>query len=373
MNRAAPSHRRKPRGIHALVLLVHAGLFVATVPSALAFYLSPEHWNALGFFALVAPGLAVGHAVLTLYWATQLRRWALVSAATLALTFPQWRGSVHLQFQDEPDEALWRIATWNVHGWRNASWTQLDSTAQAMVAHIVNLDPFVLALQEHRSSTHTQLANHWDYSFIEPDGQGLAIYSKKPFGRKGYIPFEQPYRGHEGFIWADCALPAGDTVRVINVHLVTTTFVPERYESLDPQSGAAPGEDWVREGSDIASRLGRASARRAMQVDQVARFARESPHPIVWCGDFNDTPTSYTYRSATSAAPDAFLQAGKGFGNTYTKLALVPLRIDHILVQAPWYAVQHRVGKQPFSDHHPVVVDLALQDSANVRSEAENR
>ena len=362
------TNRRMPRGVHAVVLLVHLGWTLLTVPSALAFYLSPERWNSLGFFALIAPGLALGHAFLLLYWTTQLRRWALISAVALALTYPQWRGTLNLSLEQSAEQPLWRVATWNVHGWRNASWTNLDSTARLMVQHVEKMDPLVLALQEHRKSIHPLLALHWPYAHHEPDQGGLAIYSKKPFGRKGYVPFDAPYRGHEGFLWADCALPAGDTVRLINVHLVTTTFVPERYETLDPDVPAEPSNQWVREGSDIAVRLGRASARRAMQVQQVADFAANSPHPVVWCGDFNDTPSSFTYRTATQNAQDAFLQAGKGFGNTYTKLALVPLRIDHILVQAPWHAVGYAIWKQPFSDHHPVAVDFATADSLGATS-----
>jgi endonuclease/exonuclease/phosphatase family metal-dependent hydrolase len=49
-------------------------------------------------------------------------------------------------------------------------------------------------------------------------------------------------------------------------------------------------------------------------------------------------------------------------------LALVPLRIDHILVQAPWHAVGYAVWKQPFSDHHPVAVDFATTDTLGATS-----
>jgi endonuclease/exonuclease/phosphatase family metal-dependent hydrolase len=354
---------RKPRGLHALVLLAHLSLVAVTLPSALAYYVSPEHWNALGFFALLAPFLALFQGVFLLYWATQLRRWALLSALVLAATFPQWRGQFHLRLEPTDGAPLWRLMTWNVHGWRNAAWTHEDSTANAMVSHALSADPFVLALQENREIAHAALSEHWPYSYREADGSGLAVYSKKPFGRKGYVPFNDPYPGHEGFLWADCALPAGDTVRIINVHLVTTTFVPERYESLEPQIEQDPSSQWVQEGSDIAQRLGRASARRAMQVSQIAAFAQKSPHPVIWCGDFNDTPSSFTYRTATQNASDAFLQAGRGFGNTYAKLALIPLRIDHVLVQAPWHAVGYAVWKQPFSDHHPVAVDFSTADT----------
>ena len=68
---------------------------------------------------------------------------------------------------------------------------------------------------------------------------------------------------------------------------------------------------------------------RARQADQVMRLVDESPYPLIVCGDFNDTPASYTYRKTKGDLEDSFLAAGKGYGYTYRYLRKL-LRIDYL-------------------------------------------
>lgn len=48
----------------------------------------------------------------------------------------------------------------------------------------------------------------------------------------------------------------------------------------------------------LIRKLAEASAIRAPQADTIAHEITASPHPcIIVCGDFNDTPISYTHRT----------------------------------------------------------------------------
>ena len=38
---------------------------------------------------------------------------------------------------------------------------------------------------------------------------------------------------------------------------------------------------------------------------------------MILCGDFNDTPLSYTYRQLSRKLTDSFIEKGRGIGNTY--------------------------------------------------------
>ncbi len=349
----------KPKGLHALMAIGHVVTTLLTIPSIIAFYVAPTGGSIMGFAGLVAPVFVLLHGGFLLYWMTQLKAWAFLSVLVLVVMYPQYKGVI--TFHGEGNESpLWRIATWNVHGWRNATWTQLNSTQEGMFSCLENADPLLIALQEHRTELSPRLKTIWPYALEEEGGYGLAFFSKKPYGRHGFYTFSESHPGHRGFLWADAALPAGDTVRLINVHLITTSLVPEKYTTLSPIDSTA-SHQWIKDGRDIAYRLARSGYIRARQMGEVIAFAQRSKHPVVLLGDFNDTPTSFVYGESSRLAEDAFLQAGKGFGNSYAKLALLPLRIDHVFAEKPWVAVKYTTFKQRWSDHHPIFVDYGIE------------
>ena len=42
--------------------------------------------------------------------------------------------------------------------------------------------------------------------------------------------------------------------------------------------------------------------------------------PVILCGDFNDTPASYTYRTVKGDLTDGFRDCGSGFGYTLSSI-----------------------------------------------------
>ena len=56
---------------------------------------------------------------------------------------------------------------------------------------------------------------------------------------------------------------------------------------------------------------------------------------------------------------DTFVEAGKGFGATYS--GLWPLvRIDYVLYPKHFKAVSHRTPRLKYSDHYPVVAEITI-------------
>lgn len=97
--------------------------------------------------------------------------------------------------------------------------------------------------------------------------------------------------------------------------------------------------------------------RRPGQVNSVLAHIEDSPVEAIVCGDFNDNPMSYTYHRMGRGRKDTFVEAGRGFGATYS--AFWPmLRIDYVFIPEEWGAVSHRTDRVKFSDHYPVVAEL---------------
>ncbi len=89
---------------------------------------------------------------------------------------------------------------------------------------------------------------------------------------------------------------------------------------------------------------------------------QKSPYPAIICGDFNDTPMSYTYWKLSRGRRDSFKDAGKGFGATYSMLQPL-LRIDYILSPKDVRATSHKIVKLKYSDHYPVVATFAMAEN----------
>ncbi len=100
-------------------------------------------------------------------------------------------------------------------------------------------------------------------------------------------------------------------------------------------------------------------ARRPKQVGQVLKNIGNCPLEALVCGDFNDTPMSYTYYRMIKDRKDTFVHAGSGFGATYNTLWPL-LRIDYIMAPEAFTILSHTTPKVKYSDHYPVIAELAL-------------
>ena len=71
-----------------------------------------------------------------------------------------------------------------------------------------------------------------------------------------------------------------------------------------------------------------------MSADVAYRKAKEiknsKQQTIIVCGDFKDTPISYTHRVISKGLVDAFENSGSGLGISYNQNRFY-FRIDHIL------------------------------------------
>ena len=111
--------------------------------------------------------------------------------------------------------------------------------------------------------------------------------------------------------------------------------------------------------STTGDKMKRSITRRPKQVDMVFEHIEKCPLETFVCGDFNDNPMSYTYYRMTRGRKDTFKEAGNGFGASFA--AMWPmLRIDYILCPEKYNPISHKTPRVPYSDHYPVVAQLAL-------------
>lgn len=256
-----------------------------------------------------------------------------------------------------------KILSWNVGRFSlHDSDAGISGTAQcvdSIFSFIRQHDPDIVCLQEfsianvekvktylkHRFEDYTAeyyLFPEADYSF------GNLTLSRFPVEGKGRIRFEESanlaiYTDH---VYGDRRF------RVYNCH-----FESYNISITGLVKGLAMRDSTLM--AQTGTKVKRSITRRPKQVDQVFGDIEKCPLEAFVCGDFNDNPMSYTYYRMTRGRKDAFVEAGNGFGATYSLLWPM-LRIDYILYPENGRAISHQTPRLPYSDHYPVITEIEL-------------
>jgi endonuclease/exonuclease/phosphatase family metal-dependent hydrolase len=379
----APVFRKFTKRVFIIVNIILSGLFLLACCNA---FLPPEQWWFIALLGLTFPFLLILVACFCLFWIVFRSRWALLSFVSLALGYTNIRALVGFHYGkktaiEKPEGAL-RILTWNV------SWfdEQLKSDKsrvsyrKQMLEYISAQQPDVLCFQEYfephtRRYSYTNRADlaklGYPYSVVAYDytgwksawHTGVAIFSKYPVTDSLHIRYPGPlnYRAAESLIAADIDFK-GRTVRVFTTHLQSVLFKMNDYRNIEIIKSAS--DSMLEASKSVALKLARGYKFRSQQVKIVRSQVDASPHPEIVCGDFNDVPNSYTYFKIKGDRKDAFTEAGKGIGRTFSNVAPT-LRIDYIMTDPQFKVEQYARHFVPYSEHYPVIADVTLPDTEN--------
>ena len=119
----------------------------------------------------------------------------------------------------------------------------------------------------------------------------------------------------------------------------------------------------IEEVKEMGAKFRQAFVRRAGQVREIRQIIADSPYHVILCGDFNDTPASFTYKVLGFELNDAFVESGKGIGRTYIG-KLPSFRIDYIFHSEAFESYNFETIDFTYSDHLPIVCDLVLTNSS---------
>jgi len=190
------------------------------------------------------------------------------------------------------------------------------------------------------------------YSTIVSKNGNLTIVSRYPIVEKGDIYFKDT---PNMIIFADIKVKE-DTFRIYNCHLQSYQFPATSINALNSISLEDQNQN-LKNARFLGYRIKRTFIERAKQVRRLKEHIFHSPYPVIVCGDFNDTPVSYTYHTLQENLKDAFVESGIGTGNTF-KGRLFSFRIDYILHSNELDGYNFQVGKVKYSDHNPISCTL---------------
>ena len=304
------------------------------------FYLLSRQWKHIGIYLIVF----------------------LVCSGSIRTYFP-----FHTKTKNIPENCI-KVLTYNVMRFEKRR-KHTKENPNPVIQFIADCDADIVCIQEYgflNDDVVIEALKKTPYHFIEGLNSphtgipaGIAVFSKFPILKAEKIPYDSKYNA--SFLFElDIN---GKRVTLINNHLESNNLTKEEradYYELTKEPNAEKLEVFTQM---MHKRLTPAFKARARQAQLVAKIIKEDENPyIIVCGDFNDTPISYTRRKIKGDLKDAFVSTGKGMGISYNKHRFL-FRIDHILHSKNMKAYNCTIGTLKNSDHYPIWTYLEFKDS----------
>lgn len=360
-----------------LILLMNSVAVLLLFSAYLANVVSPEKSVVFAFAGLAYPYILLINVLFILYWTLQRHHLYLLSLIAILLGFSnlmryyQYGGNL----DPLPDRnAALKVMSYNVQllgRYHNSSGEDGhvdEEDRDSMLRMMADVCPDVLCLQEYShqqnrfptvSLLHEALPQ-MRYTFPTRLSQkdyytGNCILSAYPIVHAANIGHSTVF-DNRAAMFADIVFKE-DTVRVYNLHFQSVQFQKEDYDfaqRMTTVSDTVEAGDFSADFKRMLKKLRKAYKIRGVQVDSVIRHIEASPYPVVVCGDFNDTPWSYTYNAFKKRLKDSQMHSGRGWGHTFELNAVLGFRIDYIFYSKELENYEHRVIRKKASDHYPI-------------------
>jgi len=336
------------------------------------------HWF-VALLGLVFPLLFFAVLFFLIYWIIRKSKWAFMSAAALLLSWQQVAVSFSFHSSKKNEVAktpeILRVLSWNLSSWGESNRLNKKNNLDEMIDLITSTHADVLCLQEYIYFKNSKYRDSI-IPALKENGYQFVYFAKTNYTKRFYkstilntivIISKYPIADTAQFNYSDNDLAESliytdikinnQTVRVFTTHLQSVHFKNYDYEAL--HNLKEPAEASITQSKAIMGKLREAYKNRTVQAEILHKKIKESPYPVIVCGDFNDVPNSYTYFTVKGDLQDAFLKKGSGFGRTFRFISPT-LRIDYILADKEFDVRQFSKIEVPYSDHYPIIADMII-------------
>lgn len=348
--------------LYKIFVFLNAIVVLALILSYISIYISPEKAWFLTFLGLGFPYIAISNILFAIYWMFRRKKIYLLSLIALISGSGYLNDFVQININSDSKAMSSKILSYNVRVFDLYSWSKEMEAKNNIFKTIEKEKANIICFQEFFDDKTDEFiifdtipkifkTNYYHDAYTKNVGKrysfGIVTFSSYPIINKGEIRFKNT---NNICIYSDIKIE-DDTIRVYNNHLQSVHFIKDEYELLDSIQNIDKTK--VKQVKGILSKIKHASIIRAQQVDIISNHIKTSPYPVFVCGDFNDTPVSYTYKRMSDGLKDAFAESGNGIGSTYN--GKIPfLRIDYLLHSSEIQSCDFSIIKCDYSDHYPI-------------------
>ena len=301
-------------------------------------YISPAIIPVFAILSLFVPILLIINFVFTIYWLLKLKKQFLLSFIIL---FTGWFLAPPFYKISSNTSSLnsdLKVISYNVKTFDLFSNIKEIEKKQNGYDFIAEKNPDILVIQEYYKSKKVQFSFRYKYVKFRSriSKYGMAIYSKFKILNAGSLNLKS---SGNNIIFADI-LKEKDTIRIYNTHFESLRIKPNQ-------------ENFGEKNSEkLIERVSKSFKKQALQVKVFLKHEKKWTGKKIVCGDFNNTSYSWMYTKISTNKKDAFIEAGKGFGQTYNYW--FPMRIDFILTDENAIVNQFSNYLEKYSDHYPI-------------------
>ncbi|NPA44946.1 MAG: endonuclease/exonuclease/phosphatase family protein [Chlorobi bacterium] len=353
--------------LHKISIITNVIFAILLILSYLSTLISPEKISFLALLGLSFPFLLLINFIFLIYRIYRKKASLLISLIAILVGYNQISNFLSFSIGNENvKENSLKVMTYNVRMFDIYNWSKNENTSNNILNIIKNEDADVICLQEFYSTK----KHNWkkrifkelklqDFIVSSKNNKsffGNAIFSKYPIVNQGFLKNAFPT---QKCIYADIK-KGNDTIRIYTIHLSSIHLDNDDYKFMKNIKLDIENKDENIEGvKDISTKLLKAYKNRAKEVDAIFPYIEKSPYKTIVCGDFNDTPISYTYQKIKGKLKDSFNEKGFGIGNTYAG-SLPLFRIDYVFHSSDISTASFKIIPEELSDHYPVIVNLNL-------------
>lgn len=196
------------------------------------------------------------------------------------------------------------------------------------------------------------------YDYMPNDGRkalGIALYSKYPI-KKG-TRVDKRKKGYFSAMYYQVEIK-GQRIGIVNMHMRSNLIKMRDRVLYDEMIDHFETDSLQRIRTGMMRSLANAYRHRASDAAMLSHYLLDNHPkgmPLLVCGDMNDTPVSFCYRSLRQAGlDDSWQEVGNGTGRTYHQHHFW-FRIDHMFHNERLRPLHMRVRKDVLlSDHYPI-------------------
>lgn len=349
-----------------LNILVGLGLWLCCLSTRF----EPYDWPMFSLLGLAFPVFLLADILFTIPWLIVNYRRAWVPWAILLPCLGYALDYCPISLNSQAPEDCIKILSWNTGNFGShyqAAEGEEKTGKDLTTEYIRNSNADIICLQESGiwDAAITEFTNDMDSLGYHNDRYlGCYLYTRFPILESDTLRYdthtENGVRGN-GSKWYKL-LVGKDTILLVNNHLESNRLreeVKNQYvETLDKP-------DYVqikKSGRTIGSQLMYSTSLRGHQADSLVMLAKRFKNlPIIMCGDFNDTPISYTYQRVNRILKSAFRESGNGIGISFNERGFW-VRIDHLFISRHWKSYNTQIDNSiNASDHYPLVSWLKME------------
>jgi len=348
------------KSLLSIVLVFNLLAVLTLLISYLSVFVPPDKWWIPSLFGLAYPFILFANLLFVIFWLLFKPRYFWISLVTVFLGWGFL--SRYMQFSSKNGgTGEIKVVSYNVQHFSGEGGPGQKESASEIVSFLEKQKADIICLQEVRLRKNSifnleqtvksiSTINHYQYARSSTTF-GSVTMTRYPIVNMGEIRFKN---SRNITIYTD-VLIQHDTVRIFNLHLQSYQIDPKRYSVIE--SPDITEEKDLREMREISLKFKTAVQMRAEQAREIRKHIDKSPHPVIVCGDFNDTPASFSYQKTKGKLKDAFVGSGKGIGRTYIG-KLPSFRIDYIFHSRDFESLNFQTLGFRLSDHLPVSCEL---------------